>query len=1479
MSSESSNTPKNLRKYSFKGLGQRARNAFKPTSSQAWNQPNPNEGPLTAPTSVGHKPHLGTVSSRSDAIWASLGVALRSLKGCSRQCPPLADIVTALVDSVELVSGADKLRQDYIALALDLTVTVESLQRHLDNSNSTEVSKCVHNTLSVIRNQIDYINKRQQRHVLGRYTGTGQDEDDIIECYRRVESHLRRLQVSRDGYDIRRILKKIDGHYLEHVKEHERANSVYLDRLSPSMYARYNSSASSVVRRRRCTPNTRAVIREGIHDWANTVGGPKIYWLNGMAGTGKTTIIYSICEELDTRCQLGASFFCSRLLPECRDVTKLMPTIAYQLARFSKPFRAALCDTLAEDQDANTYNVATQFEKLVKEPLLEVMETLPDNVIIVIDALDELSMDGDARTILDVLLSCAVDLPVRFLVSCRPEPGVYDYILAQDELSRTMLHLHDIERSLVQADIETYLTDELQPIRPSADQIRQLAEQAGNLFIYAATALRYILPDRPLVEPQERLKTMLSSVSNSSSKRHRDIDALYTTVLSSAFEHPDLEAEEVDNIRLGLYTVICAKEPMDTKTLSMLLAMSNESKVQSALRPLWSVLHISGSTGVVSALHTSFSDYLLTQERSGPYWCDEAKQSERFAQCCFKVMEKELRYNICGLESSYLPDSHVLDLVDRANQAISAQLSYACKYWGAHLEISRNSRTLHKLLHKFLACHLLFWMEVMNLKKCIGTSHAMLNNSSEWLARQKDASDTHELSKDAQLFVAYFSTNAVGRSTPHIYVSMLPFWPKSRPIWRYYGKNIGMVVDVDETRIKERSLTLRSTWNNHSIAYSIAVSPDGTRIASGSGDSTVSIWDIRTGVVVVGPCEGHSSVVWSVAFSPDGRRVASGSGDFTVRIWDAHTGTMTAGPFEGHDHVICSVAFSYDGARVISGSRDGTICIWDSWTGTLLGGPLEAHSSRIAFVTFSPDDSRVVSGSFDRIVYVWDTGSWSTVSHSVQNIASRMASILLSPDCTRIALAPIENFDIHVRDLTDGSETFTSLKGHTRCVNCIAFSQDGAHLVSGSEDKTVRVWDAHTGALLAGPFEGHISSVCSVAFLPGSDFVVSASHDRTIRIWDTQASHAATGQFEGHTAPVRSVAFSPDGSRVVSGSDDRSVRVWDAQTGAAIASSLTAHNGAVRSVTFSPNGAHIASGSADSTICIWDARTGELLIGPLIKHSAPVNCVAYSPDGIYVVSGSQDCNIYVWNAVTGDLLPGPIEPQVTAVCTISFSPDGTKAVSGHLVGHIYVWDVLTWTIMTRLLQYRTSAHCPTVFSADGTQIISGSLAQGVRVWDVDTGAVVAHVLKETSSLDAPVTLSSDTKCLVSSLRHHVIRTWDLWKGCEIHGSFEGHTDLVQAVAFSPDNARIVSGSDDCTIRIWDAQKESLPASSLDWRLNTRGWVINSKSEDLLLWIPPEHRRAISGPRNIAVLCAEGSLVLKIDQFAHGKDWQKAYVDS
>jgi Cdc6-like AAA superfamily ATPase len=210
-----------------------------------------------------------------------------------------------------------------------------------------------------------------------------------------------------------------------------------------------------------CSPNTRAIVLTGLRGWANNPNSPKIYWMNGMAGTGKTTITYSLCDELKRAFQLGASFFCSRLLLDCRNVTMMVLTIAYQLAGFSHAFRSALCEVLDSDRDISTYNIDTQLEKLVKDPLLKVKDTLATNAVVVIDALDECSDANGTQIILDMLFRYASDIPIKFFVTSRPEPSISEKILTGDGRSRSILILHDIDRSIVQADIETYLSSKL----------------------------------------------------------------------------------------------------------------------------------------------------------------------------------------------------------------------------------------------------------------------------------------------------------------------------------------------------------------------------------------------------------------------------------------------------------------------------------------------------------------------------------------------------------------------------------------------------------------------------------------------------------------------------------------------------------------------------------------------------------------------------------------------------------------------------------------------------------------------------------------------------------------------------------------------------------------------------------------------------------------------------------------------------------
>ncbi|KAF8599218.1 WD40 repeat-like protein [Ceratobasidium sp. AG-I] len=298
-------------------------------------------------------------------------------------------------------------------------------------------------------------------------------------------------------------------------------------------------------------------------------------------------------------------------------------------------------------------------------------------------------------------------------------------------------------------------------------------------------------------------------------------------------------------------------------------------------------------------------------------------------------MSRSLRFNICELETSFDLDENIPDLAKKIESGISPELFYACRYWADHLVSVEALDNVHSALEEFLSRRLLFWMEAMNLNRCINIGARGLFRVQAWT----------QLARDAAGFVTMFSSNPVSRSTPHIYISALPFWPEQRPVSKHYLPKMQGLPKASGTAMSRRESAPLAICTTPSRVFAVAYSTDGARIVSGSDDKTIRVWDAHTGTMIGTPLKGHTGAghtdtVWSVAYSTDGARIVSGSWDNTIRVWDAHTSTMIGMPLESHTGAVLSVAYSTDGAHIVSGSSDNTIRVANS--GHIFNDPCHA---------------------------------------------------------------------------------------------------------------------------------------------------------------------------------------------------------------------------------------------------------------------------------------------------------------------------------------------------------------------------------------------------------------------------------------------------------------------------------------------------------------------------------------------------------
>jgi hypothetical protein len=493
----------------------------------------------------------------------------------------------------------------------------------------------------------------------------------------------------------------------------------------------------------KCLPGTREIILRDIMSWAKNPRDQTVFWLNGLAGTGKSTIAQSFSDTVAGDGFLGASFFCSRDYLDRRELKNIFPTLAYQLACRYPHFRNRIIRIIKKDPTMAHTSLLSQFENLLANPLSG------ENIscTIIIDALDECIDDQPASAILSVLGRFAKQLPlVRFFITGRPEPRVRSgFRLPLLEPLTQIFLLHGVELSSVDNDIRLYLTQRLTAIAkrrsdlglpnpwPLDNEIHTLTKKSSGLFIFASTLVRFIGSEHH--EPSERLQLILSEVGNTTHEGRAGIDSLYSQVLLHAFSDVH-ESAVFDNVRRALGAIVLAFNPLSRKALSTILGLST-ALVSTTLRHLHSVILVpTDETKEIRIFHKSFPDFLQDDKRCADprFYIDSETHHINMVLGCLELV-KQLKRNPCSLPP-FTMNQDVLDLPRLLENKLGGPVQYACGYWARHLEQSPTSgdyvRQVTISVTKVLE-NAPPWIEVMSLENRLGEVIRSMYTLLAWL--------------------------------------------------------------------------------------------------------------------------------------------------------------------------------------------------------------------------------------------------------------------------------------------------------------------------------------------------------------------------------------------------------------------------------------------------------------------------------------------------------------------------------------------------------------------------------------------------------------------------------------------------------------------------------------------------------------------------------------------------------------------------
>ena len=672
--------------------------------------------------------------------------------------------------------------------------------------------------------------------------------------------------------------------------------------------------------RQGCLKGTRNAVLDGIESWSKDSNTSPLYWLNGLAGTGKSTIAQTTAERVFADGRLGASFFCSRDFKDRRNLHYIFPTLAFQLAHNYPQFRSILVPLLRANPDIGHESLFNQMRVLIVEPL----SSSDVSTVIIIDALDECADEDPQSAILSVMGRLVERIPgVKFLITGRPEPRIKSgFRLGLLRPLTGVFVLHEVEPSVINADIRLFLEHGLSELAkrrgierdawPTDEDLDLLCERAAGLFVYAVATLKFL--DHAFTPPSKRLDIIARAPGNTAHEGKAKVrpsvtlDSLYLSSFQNAFD--GMDAEDDENVRFVIGTVVLAVNPLPPSAIATLVGLG-KGQVMDLLRLAQSFLKLhEDPDSPVLPFHKSFPDFITDPTRctSKRFHISPRTGHLKLVLSCLKLMNDNLERNPLSLPD-YVLNLEVEDLGVRVEGRISTALQYACKSWHNHLtEVSGDIAGIVPALRSFLQERFLAWLEVLSVIGAARDAVVALEKLMPWLREVRfrspprclmiltcdiiQAAMEHRLldtARDYFQFVTNF-LEVIDVSATHIYHSALELSPLSSNVRKLYYHQRShpsprVVIGIPDSWDPSTAVS-----SKHSYYLSSTWSPCGQFVAAVAG-AAVEIRDALTlePLFTLQSTKVAARFRRGLAYSPDGHSLA-GCSNTAIIIWDTQTG-------------------------------------------------------------------------------------------------------------------------------------------------------------------------------------------------------------------------------------------------------------------------------------------------------------------------------------------------------------------------------------------------------------------------------------------------------------------------------------------------------------------------------------------------------------------------------------------------------------